>query len=77
MDEMYSRTRIIIGDDGVEKLRGSSVLLCGCGAVGGYAAESLVRMGVGRIIFADGDVFDVSNLNRQILCTRQTVGRPK
>ena len=74
---MYSRTRLLLGDDGIERLRNASVVLCGCGAVGGYAAEALVRAGVGRIIFVDGDTFSESNLNRQILCTRDTIGRSK
>lgn len=74
---MSERTSLLIGDEGIEKLRRSSVVLCGCGAVGGYALEGLVRSGVGRIRVVDHDVFSESNLNRQILATTFTVGRPK
>jgi len=75
--DMYSRTRILVGDEGIEALKDASVLLCGCGAVGGYTAEAMVRAGVGRIVFVDGDTFSESNLNRQVLCTRDTIGRYK
>lgn len=77
MSGMSERTSLLIGDEGIEKLRRSSVVLCGCGAVGGYALEGLVRSGVGRIRVVDHDVFSESNLNRQILATTFTVGRPK
>ena len=56
-DDMYSRTRLILGDEGIERLKKGSVIICGCGAVGGYAAEAMVRAGVGRIRFVDGDSF--------------------
>ena len=74
---MNERTRLIIGDDGVRRLRDAKVVLCGCGAVGGYALEGLVRAGVGHIRVVDKDVFSESNMNRQILATTATVGRPK
>lgn len=61
----------------MEKLKSSSVIVCGCGAVGGYAIEGLVRAGVGKIRVVDKDVFSPSNLNRQILCTAETLGRTK
>lgn len=77
MDEMHARTQMMIGAEGVEKLRDASVILCGCGAVGGYVLEGLVRAGVGHIRIVDCDVFSESNINRQILATHSTVGRPK
>ncbi len=77
MTGMNDRTEILIGQDGLEKLKGASVILAGCGAVGGYVLEGLVRAGIGRIRVVDHDVFSDSNLNRQILATRETVGRPK
>lgn len=77
MSEMSDRTALLLGEDGVERLRESSVIVCGAGAVGGYALEGLVRAGVGRIRVVDGDVFAGSNLNRQLLATTATVGRPK
>ena len=74
---MSERTSLLIGEAGVERLRNSSVLLVGCGAVGGYALEGLVRAGVGKIRVVDHDVFSESNMNRQILATTNTVGVPK
>ncbi len=74
---MSDRTALIVGEEGVERIRTTSVALAGCGAVGGYALEGLVRAGFGRIRVVDGDVFDETNLNRQILATVDTVGRPK
>ncbi len=76
-DGISDRTGLLLGDEGVERLRSASVVLCGCGAVGGYALEGLVRAGIGRIRVVDADVFSGSNLNRQILATVDTVGRPK
>lgn len=77
MNGMSERTSLLIGEAGVERLRKSSVLLVGCGAVGGYALEGLVRAGVGKIRVVDHDVFSESNMNRQILATTNTVGVPK
>lgn len=77
MSDMGQRTGLLIGEEGIDKLRNASVVLCGCGAVGGYALEGMVRAGIGRIRVVDGDVFSGSNLNRQILATTETIGRPK
>ena len=76
-EDMSSRTEILVGKEGVERLRASSAVLCGCGAVGGYAFEGLVRAGIGRIRVVDKDVFSESNLNRQILATLDTIGMEK
>ena len=77
MSEMSDRTGLLVGEEGVRRLSEASVILAGVGAVGGYALEGLVRAGVGKIRVVDGDVFSGSNLNRQILATVDTVGRPK
>ncbi len=77
MSGMSQRTGLLIGEDGVRRLKEASVLLVGCGAVGGYVLEGLVRAGIGRIRVVDHDVFSESNINRQILATTGTVGRPK
>ena len=77
MSEMGDRTGLMVGEEGLERLAGASAIVCGCGAVGGYALEGLVRAGLGRIRVVDGDVFQGSNLNRQVLATVDTVGRPK
>ena len=71
---MSTRTEILIGPEGIEKLKDASVVLVGCGAVGGYALEGMVRAGIGRIRVYDHDVFSDSNLNRQILATTETLG---
>ena len=76
-DDMSTRTEILVGKDGVDRLKNASVILCGCGAVGGYAFEGLVRAGIGRIRVVDKDHFSESNLNRQILATRYTIGMKK
>ena len=76
-ESMYDRTRILVGDDGIEKLRRARVIVCGCGAVGGYVIEGLVRAGIGKLRVVDKDVFSESNLNRQVPCTTKTVGRIK
>ncbi|MEG1662534.1 MAG: ThiF family adenylyltransferase, partial [Clostridia bacterium] len=60
---------MLIGNDGVERLKHARVLLCGVGGVGGYCLEALVRAGVGEIGILDNDTFSPSNLNRQILAT--------
>lgn len=76
-DGMSVRTSLLIGTEGVERLKRSFVVLAGAGAVGGYALEGLVRAGVGHIRVVDSDVFSGSNLNRQILATKDTIGRKK
>jgi tRNA A37 threonylcarbamoyladenosine dehydratase len=76
-ESISARTEILVGSEGVRKLRDASAILCGCGAVGGYAFEGLVRAGIGRIRVVDKDVFSESNLNRQILATRETIGMLK
>ena len=76
-DGFGERTSLLIGDEGIGKLKDSFVVLTGVGAVGGYVLEGLVRAGVGHIRVVDSDVFFESNMNRQILAIKQTVGRPK
>ena len=71
------RTELLIGDEGIQRLRRATVLVAGLGGVGGAAAESLARAGVGRLILLDHDTFAASNLNRQLLSTREVLGRGK
>lgn len=59
------------------KLKNSRVCVVGCGGLGGYIAELLIRLGVGHIVAVDGDTFDKSNLNRQLTCTLETLGKGK
>ena len=76
MEDMYTRTRALIGD-GVDRLRESKVAVFGCGGVGSYVIEALARAGVGSITVVDGDAVSVTNLNRQLIATVDTVGKPK
>ena len=71
------RTLRLIGVDGVGRLEKSSVLIVGLGGVGGYAAEMLLRAGVGHLTLLDGDTVAPSNLNRQIIATTKNIGSPK
>ncbi len=71
------RTELFIGGDAMEKLKSARVAVMGLGGVGGAAAEALLRAGVGHLLFVDGDTVDESNLNRQILSTKSTVGLDK
>ena len=75
--EQFQRTRMLIGSQGAEKLSHAKVLVFGVGGVGGYVCEALARAGVGSIDVVDKDVVDITNLNRQIIATHNTVGRPK
>ena len=76
-ESRFSRTALIFGEDGVEKLAKSSVIVFGAGGVGGYVIEGLARSGVGRIDIVDMDKIALSNINRQILALEDTVGLPK
>ena len=73
----FSRTALLLGDKAIEKLKNSRVAVFGVGGVGGYALEALVRAGVGEIDIIDSDLVAVSNINRQILATTETVGQKK
>lgn len=72
-----SRTRLLLGDDGSDRLRDAHVLVIGQGGVGSYCAEFLARAGVGRLTIVDGDVVDPSNRNRQICALTTTEGQFK
>ena len=77
MDERFSRTVRVVGEENMNKIQNSSVIVFGLGGVGGAAAESLVRAGIGRIGIVDKDVVDITNVNRQIIATDDTVGMKK
>lgn len=77
VEERFLRTSLLLGEAGLERLRQSTVMIIGLGAVGGYALEAIARAGVGRLILVDFDVFDETNINRQILALSSTVGRKK
>ncbi len=73
----YSRTRLLLGGDAMKKLRGSAVAVFGLGGVGGYVVEALARSGIGTLELIDHDTVSLTNLNRQILATRSTLGQYK
>ena len=77
MEGQFSRTERLLGAEAVVKLSKAKVIVFGIGGVGGYCVESLVRSGVGQIDVVDDDVVCLINLNRQIIATRDTVGRAK
>ncbi len=72
--ESYSRTILLIGEENFLKLKKSNVLVVGLGGVGGYAVEQLVRAGVGNLTIVDSDIVQPSNLNRQIIALKSTLG---
>ena len=77
MLNQFSRTELLLGKDAMERLAASRVAVFGIGGVGGYVCEALVRSGVGAIDLVDDDRVCLTNLNRQLIATRKTVGRLK
>ena len=75
--QKFLRTEMLLGKEAIEKLKRSRVAIFGIGGVGGYALEALVRAGVGEIDIIDSDEVALSNINRQILATTETVGQLK
>lgn len=76
MDRLH-RTRLLFGDVGIEKLKKSTVMVVGCGAVGSFAIEALARSGVGHLVVVDFDTVEESNINRQLFALTSTVGAAK
>ena len=77
MLNQFSRTELLIGKEGIEKLQNSKVVVFGVGGVGSFVVEGLVRAGIGKFVLVDKDTVDITNLNRQIIAIRKTVGKPK
>ena len=75
--DAYSRTRFLLGDDGMNKLKNAHVAVFGLGGVGGDVVEALARSGVGTLTLVDHDTISQTNINRQILATTDTVGMDK
>ncbi len=75
--EEFSRTALLFGEEGLERLSAARVAVFGIGGVGGHAAEALVRSGIGAIDLIDSDTVSVSNLNRQLVALHSTVGKYK
>lgn len=77
MNEQFIRTAMLLGEEGVEKLQNKRVAVFGIGGVGGHVVEALARSGIGALDLIDNDVVSLSNINRQIIATHDTVGRLK
>ena len=77
MDERFSRSNLLLGEEGAKRISCARVAVFGVGGVGGHAAEALARTGIGKIALIDADTVSVSNLNRQIIALESTVGRVK
>ncbi|MBU8883457.1 tRNA threonylcarbamoyladenosine dehydratase [Kaistella sp. DKR-2] len=71
------RTELLIKEKGIEKLRNANLLIVGLGGVGSFAAEFLARSGVGKMTIVDGDVVDITNINRQLPALHSTIGKSK
>lgn len=77
MEERFSRTALLVGENGVERLRKSRVAVFGVGGVGSFTVEALARLGIGHITLVDPDMVAESNLNRQLIALHSTVGKYK
>ena len=77
MEDKFSRTEMLIGNDGMEKLSNAKVAVFGLGGVGSFVCEGLARSGLGNFVLVDHDKVDESNINRQLIATEKTIGRNK
>ena len=77
MSDQFIRTRLLVGDEPLERLQNAKVAVFGVGGVGGYAVEALARSGVGTLHLYDDDTVSESNLNRQLAALHSTIGQPK
>lgn len=74
---MFQREKILIGEENFNKLKNSHIIVFGLGGVGGYVVESLVRAGIGKLTVVDYDRIDITNINRQVIATQETIGKNK
>ena len=77
MAEWTERAELLFKKEGLDKLKNSNVLVVGMGGVGSFAAEFIARAGVGKMTIVDGDIVDITNINRQLPALHSTVGQPK
>jgi len=75
--EWLQRTELLIKEEGIERLQNANILIVGLGGVGSFAAEFLVRSGIGNLTIVDGDTVDITNINRQLLALNSTIGKNK
>jgi len=77
VNDQFARTALLFGRENIDKLKNRRVAVFGIGGVGGHCAEALCRSGIGAIDVFDGDIVDVTNINRQLIATHKTLGRDK
>ena len=77
MADQYSRTELLLGEEGVARLRDAAVMIFGVGGVGSHCIEALARSGIGRLVLIDNDVVSITNINRQSIAYHSTIGRMK
>lgn len=77
MDKQNIRTEILLGESGIDKLKNATVVIYGLGGVGSFACEAIARAGVGHLILVDIDVYEESNINRQLGALHSTIGKRK
>lgn len=77
VEDQFERERIIIGEEGLNKLREAKVAVFGVGGVGSYCVEALARAGIGKMDIFDGDVVDITNINRQLIAVHRNIGKRK
>ena len=75
--EWLQRTELLVKEEGIEKLQSANILMVGLGGVGSFAAEFLVRAGIGNLTIVDGDTVDITNINRQLPALNSTIGKNK
>lgn len=76
-NSIYDRTKLVIGEESLEKIKKTKVVICGIGGVGSYAMEALARIGIGNITIIDKDKVNITNINRQIIADTKTIGLVK
>lgn len=77
MADQYSRTELLLGEEGVARLREAAVMIFGVGGVGSHCIEALARSGIGRLVLIDNDAVSITNINRQSIAYHSTIGRMK
>ena len=77
MENWLNREELLIGKEAIQKLQASTIIVFGCGGVGSYVIEGVVRSGVGHLVVVDNDIVDITNINRQLIADTTTVGKPK
>ena len=77
MENQYSRTELLVGKDGIEKIKNAKVAVFGLGGVGSYTVEALARVGIGHLVLIDYDKYDITNINRQLGAYHSTIGKYK